>query len=63
MARELTPGDVARLSELAGVRLPEEDVEAVAEALRAQLAFVEPLLEADLTETDSALAFDPRWRD
>ena len=56
-----TPADVARLAEASGLRIPEEDLEPVAEALTAHLAFVEPMLRADLPDADPALTFDPRW--
>jgi hypothetical protein len=58
-----TAADVALLAEMAGLRLPDEDLPALAGALRAHLAFVEPLLRADLDDANPALTHDPRWRD
>jgi hypothetical protein len=55
--------DVERLAGWAGVRIPAEDVEPLAEALFAHLAFVEPLLRADLSAAQPALTLDPRWSD
>jgi Asp-tRNA(Asn)/Glu-tRNA(Gln) amidotransferase C subunit len=63
MARRLGPADVALLAELAGLRLPPEDLEALAEALGAHLAFVAPLLNAELDDVNPSLTHDPRWRD
>jgi hypothetical protein len=40
--------DVARLGRLAGVEIPEEDLEAVGAALAAHCAFVKPMLGVDL---------------
>jgi hypothetical protein len=63
MPRTLAPADVARLAELVGLRFPTEDLGAVAEALAAHLAFVAPLLHADLDDVDPSLSHDPRWHD
>ena len=63
MARRLAPADVALLAELAGLRLPPEDLASLAEALNAHLEFVAPLLNADLDDVNPSLTYDPRWRD
>jgi Asp-tRNA(Asn)/Glu-tRNA(Gln) amidotransferase C subunit len=63
MARRLARADVALLAELAGLRLPIEDLEALAEALDAHLKFVAPLLNAELDDVSPSLTHDPRWRD
>jgi hypothetical protein len=44
----MTPADIALLAQMAGLRFPKEDMPALAEALVEHLAFVEPLLCADL---------------
>ena len=62
MARQPTPADVALLAELAGLRLPAEDLAPLAEALAQHAGFVAPMLAADLDDTDPGLAHDPRWR-
>ena len=62
MSARISPEDLKRLAGLTGARFPDEDLEALADALAAYRAFVEPLLEADLPDADSALIFDPRWR-
>jgi len=59
----VTPWDVALLAQMAGLRYPDEDLLALAEALAAHLAFVEPLLGADLDDIAPALIHDPRWHD
>lgn len=63
MARRLAPADVALLAELAGLRLPAEDLEPLAEALDAHLEFVAPLLNTALEDVNPSLTHDPRWRD
>ena len=59
----LSADEVARLADLAGLTIPDEDLEHVAEALVAHHEFVAPLLAADLTDVDSAVTLDPRWRE
>ena len=63
MARRLAPADVALLAELVGLRFPTEDLTPLAASLEAHLAFVAPLLEANLDDVNPALTHDPRWRD
>jgi hypothetical protein len=63
MARRLAPDDVALLAELVGLRFPAEDLAPLAESLDAYLAFVAPLLDADLDDARPALTHDPRWHD
>jgi hypothetical protein len=59
----VTPTDIALPAQMAGLRFPEEDLPALAEALAAHLAFVGPLLDADLDDTAAVLTYDPRWPD
>jgi hypothetical protein len=59
----VSPEDVERLAAWARVRIPAEDVAALAGALSAHLDFVEPLLRADLSAAQPPLTLDPRWRD
>jgi Asp-tRNA(Asn)/Glu-tRNA(Gln) amidotransferase C subunit len=54
----VTPDEVARLAELAGLAVPEEDLAPLAEALAAQAELVAPLLDVD---AEPATDFDPRW--
>jgi Asp-tRNA(Asn)/Glu-tRNA(Gln) amidotransferase C subunit len=63
MGSRASAEDVERLARAAGVRIPDEDVAPLAEALSAHLEFVEPLLRADLSDAQPALTLDPRWRD
>ena len=63
MPQPLGAEDVQRLAELAGIRFPDEDLERLAQALAAHRAFVQQLLDADLTGVNPALTLDPRWRD
>ncbi len=59
----MRPDEVARLAELAGLRVPEEDLAPLAEALAAHADFVAPLLGHDLADVAPATDFDPRWDD
>ncbi len=58
---DLSSTTVRELAALAGLPLPEEDVAPLAALLAGHAALVVPLLELDLTDTPSALDFDPRW--
>jgi Asp-tRNA(Asn)/Glu-tRNA(Gln) amidotransferase C subunit len=54
--------DVVRtLARVAGIKLPEEDVEPLVGALRNHLAGMKALDELDLDEADPIVTFDPRW--
>jgi Asp-tRNA(Asn)/Glu-tRNA(Gln) amidotransferase C subunit len=55
----VTVEDVERLAAIAGLRVPDEDLEPLADALDSHLQFVEPLLHRDLSAVDPALRFDP----
>lgn len=52
---------VRALAALAGLALPEEDVEPLADLLAAQARTVAPLLALDVEQLPSALDLDPRW--
>jgi hypothetical protein len=54
--------EVARLAALAGLPVPDEDLQPLAAALSAHADFVGPLLRAELPPGDPMLRFDPRWR-
>jgi len=49
------------VTRLAGVPLPEEDVELLTTALGSQLAAVSVLDELDLTDVNPAVEFDASW--
>jgi len=57
----LTLADVVLLAELAGLRVPDQDLEHLAEALSAHRLFVEPMLAADVRDSPSELV--TRWHD
>jgi hypothetical protein len=57
----LTPADVVLLAALAGLRIPDRDLESLAESLSAHRSFVEPMLAADVDDTRSELV--TRWDD
>lgn len=52
---------VRALAQLAGIAVPEEDIEPLAAMLAAQAQTVAPLLALDTDALPSALDLDPRW--
>ena len=46
-----------------GLTIPPEDLEALAAALRDQLASIERIETLDLTDMSPPVQFDPRWHD
>ena len=63
MKSEDVDADVVRtLAGVAGIKLPEEDVEPLVGALRNHLKGMEVLDGLDLDESDPIVTFDPRWK-
>ena len=63
MKAEDVDADVVRtLARVAGISLPEEDVEPLVGALRNHLKGMEVLDGLDLEESDPIVTFDPRWK-
>ncbi len=63
MKPEEVNADVVRtLAGVAGIALPDEDVEPLVGALRNHLKGMEILDTLDLDESDPIVTFDPRWR-
>jgi hypothetical protein len=60
-AEDIEPETLAALVRLAGFAVRPVDAEALAAAVRDQLASVQSLAEIDLTDIAPALEFDPRW--
>ena len=55
--------DVVRmLAKVAGISIPDEDIQPLIGALRNHLAGMEALEALDLDEHDPIVTFDPRWR-
>lgn len=52
---------VRMLADVAGIKLPEEDVQPLVGALRNHLKGMEALDRLDLEEFDPIVTFDPRW--
>jgi hypothetical protein len=52
---------VKTLADAAGLSIPDEDLEPLAESLTSQLASITRLDQLDLTHVHPALQFDPRW--
>jgi Asp-tRNA(Asn)/Glu-tRNA(Gln) amidotransferase C subunit len=53
---------VRTLAKMAGISVPDEDVEPLVGALRNHLKGMEQLDGLDLDEIDPIVVFDPRWR-
>jgi len=54
--------DVVRtLARVAGIKVPEEDVEPLVGALRNHMAGMRALEELDIDEADPIVTFDARW--
>jgi hypothetical protein len=61
-AGEVTPEVVDVLAGVAGISVPEEDLELLSAVLANQLAGVRRLEELDLGDVEPIVSFDPRWR-
>jgi Asp-tRNA(Asn)/Glu-tRNA(Gln) amidotransferase C subunit len=61
MQQEITADTVRQLARVVGITVPEEDVEAVATALRSYRVAFEAVEALDLTEVDPVVVTDPRW--
>jgi Asp-tRNA(Asn)/Glu-tRNA(Gln) amidotransferase C subunit len=53
---------VHTLAAVAGISVPEEDVQPLVGALRNHMKGMEELDRLDLEESDPIVDFDPRWR-
>jgi hypothetical protein len=63
MKPEEVDGELVRtLAKVAGITIPNEDVEPLVGALRNHLAGMEALEALDLEEFDPIVTFDPRWK-
>ena len=61
-AGELVDADTVRtLAKVAGITLPEEDVEPLVGALRNHVASMKALEDLDIEDADPIVTFDPRW--
>jgi Asp-tRNA(Asn)/Glu-tRNA(Gln) amidotransferase C subunit len=63
----MKPGEVdgnmvRTLAKVAGISVPDEDIEPLVGALRNHLKGMEQLDELDLDESDPIVVFDPRWK-
>jgi len=58
---KIDAGVVRTLAQVAGIKLPEEDVEPLVGALRNHLAGMKALEDLDIDEADPIVTFDPRW--
>ena len=59
--RDVDADVVRTLARVAGINLPDEDVEPLVGALRNHLAGMKALDELDVDEADPIVTFDPRW--
>jgi hypothetical protein len=63
MKSEEVDADVIRtLAGVAGITIPDEDVQPLIGALRNHLAGMKALEDLDIDEADPIVTFDPRWR-
>jgi hypothetical protein len=62
-AERLSTGTLEALARAAGLTVPEEDREELAEALTDQLASLAAIERLDLSHVDPILQLDPRWPD
>ena len=60
-ANEVSPEVVRTLALVAGITIPEEDIEPLVGALRNHLAGMKALEDLDVDEADPIVTFDPRW--
>jgi Asp-tRNA(Asn)/Glu-tRNA(Gln) amidotransferase C subunit len=60
-AEAVDAATVRTLAEVAGISLPEEDVEPLVGALRNHMKGMEELDRLDLEEFDPIVVFDARW--
>jgi len=61
MEREITADTVRRLAEVAGITVPDDDLESVVAALRTYRSAFKAVQDLDLTEVDPVVVTDPRW--
>lgn len=59
---EVDAGVVRTLAGVAGITIPDEDIQPLIGALRNHLAGMEALEALDIDEHDPIVTFDPRWR-
>ena len=60
-AKEVDPDVVRTLARVAGITIPDEDIQPLVGALRNHLAGMKALEDLDLDEADPIVTFDPRW--
>lgn len=53
---------IRTLADVAGIVLPDEDVEPLVGAFRNHLASMQALDSLDVDESDPIVTFDPRWQ-
>jgi hypothetical protein len=62
MKSEEVDADVVRtLAGVAGITIPDEDIQPLIGALRNHLAGMKALEDLDIDEADPIVTFDPRW--
>jgi hypothetical protein len=54
---------ITAMGQSLGLSIPSEDLQALADALRDQLASIERIDALDLADIAPAVQFDPRWHD
>ncbi len=59
--KDVTAGVIRTLADVAGIAIPDEDLEPLIGAFRNHLASMEALDALDIDESDPIVTFDPRW--
>jgi len=59
--KDVNANVVRTLADVAGISIPDEDVEPLVGALRNHLAGMKALEDLDVDEADPIVTFDPRW--
>jgi hypothetical protein len=59
--KDVDAGVIRTLADVAGIAIPDEDIEPLIGAFRNHLASMEALDALDIDESDPIVTFDPRW--
>ena len=61
MPQEVDADVIRTLAGVAGITIPDEDIQPLVGALRNHLAGMKALEDLDIDEADPIVTFDPRW--
>jgi hypothetical protein len=60
--KDVDAGVIRTLADVAGISIPDEDIEPLIGAFRNHLASMDALDALDIDESDPIVTFDPRWQ-